>query len=169
MSFILETERLILRELDLPDANGMFELDSDPEVVKYLNRAPVSSIEESIEVIKFIRSQYQKFGIGRWAVIEKNTGEFIGWSGLKLATDNINGHTNFYDIGYRLISRHWGKGYATESAKVALAYGTDILKTDKIYGMCHIENLASKKVLEKIGLVSTTIFMHDNCPHYWFE
>ena len=78
MQFHVETERLILRELKQVDLEGMFELDSNPEVHKYLGNKPVKTIEESQKRIESIRNQYQKHGIGRFGVIEKSSGDFMG-------------------------------------------------------------------------------------------
>ena len=95
MKKTIETERLILRELELSDAEGMFELDSNPNVHLYVGNRPVKHIDESIEYIKFVQKQYKDLGTGRWAVVLKETNEFIGWSGIKFITDEINNHKNF--------------------------------------------------------------------------
>ena len=84
MKFYLETERLILRELLETDLEGMFELDSNATVHKYLGNNPITTREQAAENIRYIREQYDKLGIGRFAAIEKSSGDFIGWSGLKL-------------------------------------------------------------------------------------
>ena len=151
-TFHIETERLILRNLLPSDVDGMFELDSDPEVHKYLGNKPLKNISQSEKVIKLIIKQYEDYGIGRWAVINKQTNEFMGWSGLKFNTNTLNDHTNFYDIGYRIIKRFWGKGYATESAFAGLDYGFNTLKLKTIYGITELNNQASHQVLLKIGL-----------------
>ncbi|MDV7390491.1 GNAT family N-acetyltransferase, partial [Arthrospira platensis SPKY1] len=78
-----ETERLILREIMPSDIDGMFKLDSDPEVHKYLGNKPVTDRKQIINVINFIRKQYIDNGIGRWAIVDKKTNDFIGWTGLK--------------------------------------------------------------------------------------
>lgn len=169
MKIFAETERLILRELMDNDDAGMFELDSDAGVHKYLGNKPVTSIEQSREAINYIRSQYKENGIGRWAVIEKATGSFAGWSGLKLCTTEINNHRNFYDIGYRLIRKHWGKGYATESAMAALKYGFGELGLKEIYGMADAGNAASNHVLRKIGLTFIETFYDDGILHNWYK
>ena len=169
MKIFAETERLILRELVPADDAGMFELDSDPEVHLYLGNKPVTSIEQSREAIAFIRLQYIENGIGRWAVIEKATGDFIGWSGLKLLTTEVNHHILFYDIGYRLIKRYWGKGYATESALAALSYGFNELKLTEIYGMADVDNLGSNNILKKIGLNFIETFDYDGVMHNWYK
>ena len=73
MKIFAETERLILRELLKSDADGMFELDSDPLVHQYLGNKTISNINQSIELIDFVRQQYIDHGIGRWAIIDKST------------------------------------------------------------------------------------------------
>ncbi len=153
MKFHIETERLLLRELRLTDLEGMFALDSDPEVHKYLGNKPVKSIDESKKILESVLTQYKERGIGRFAVIEKSTGDFVGWSGLRLNTEyNMNGFTEYYDVGYRLIKRFWGKGYATESGKASVDYAFNVLKLPEIYATTEIGNQASHNALLKLGL-----------------
>ena len=92
---VLETERLILREIIPDDRNGLFAIDSDPDVNIYLGRNPVEDIEQIDDLIKFIRKQYIDNGIGRWAIIDIKTNDFIGWTGLKFVTDLTNKHKNY--------------------------------------------------------------------------
>lgn len=164
-----ETERLILREIVHEDEDAFFELDSDPEVHRYLGNNPVKNIQETRDIIKAIRKQYIDNGIGRWAMIEKNTDRFIGWTGLKLVRENINGHINFYDLGFRLIRKYWGKGYATESAIASLSYGFDKLNLLEIYGMADHENAGSIHVLTKAGLTYIETFYHVGIKHYCYK
>lgn len=152
VKIFVETERLILRELIPADAEGMFALDSNPEVLRFLGGNPKTHIDEAMADIELVRKQYVENGIGRWAMVEKSSGEFMGWTGLKLFTMEVNGHINYYDVGYRLIPGYWGKGYATESAIASVEYGFDVLKVNEIIGTVHPENIASKRVLEKAGL-----------------
>lgn len=169
MKIILQTPRLILRELQFSDDTCMFEMDSDPEVHKYLGSTPFAKIEQSREQIEFVRSQYKTNGIGRWAVIEKSSGSFLGWSGLKLVKDPINSHILFYDVGYRFMRKHWGKGYATESAKAAIKYGFEVLKLKDIFGIVDIKNDVSKKVLEKAGLSWIETFEFEGEQTDWYQ
>ena len=166
----IETERLILRALSHTDAERLFLLDSNPEVMKYVGQPVLTQIEETQEVIKFIRKQYEENGIGRWAVIEKKSGLLIGWCGLKLITYLINGHQNIYDLGYRFLPDFWGKGYATESAKAVLKYGFEEMNLDKIYAYADVNNTNSNKILkEKLGFEEKGSFVDgdDNC--FWYE
>ena len=105
MKIFVETDRLILREIQESDEDGFFELDSNTNVHTYLGRKPVTNMEQVREVIKMVRLQYRDNGIGRWAITDKSTNEFIGWTGLKLIKETINHHTDFYDLGYRLIEK----------------------------------------------------------------
>lgn len=78
MKIFAETERLILREILPTDIDGMLALDSDPEVHKYLGNKPISSRNQAAAIIEFIRQQYVDNGIGRWAIIDKKTNDFVG-------------------------------------------------------------------------------------------
>lgn len=169
MRYFIETERLILRDMLATDDEGMFALDSDPEVHRYVGNKPVQTIEESRRVIEIIRSQYDTNGIGRWAVIEKNTGLFIGWAGLKLMKEMTNGHINYLDLGYRFIRQHWGKGYAKEAAKASAAYAWNELHAKDLFGMAEEHNIASRKVLESVGLVYREMFDWNDKPHAWYS
>jgi RimJ/RimL family protein N-acetyltransferase len=172
MKFYLETERLILRELLPTDIEGMFELDSNEDVHRYLGNKPVKTKKEAEKIIQSIIDQYQSRGIGRWAVIEKASGDFIGWSGLKLnqgEKESLNGKQDFYDIGYRFIPRYWGKGYATESALAALEYGFKVKQYEIIAGIALINNIGSNKVLQKIGLNYIEDFDCEGDRASWYE
>ena len=167
MDIILETPRLILRELVASDAPGMFELDSNPEVHRYLGNKPISSIKESEDVIEFVRKQYLENGIGRWAMVLKSNNAFMGWAGLKLIKEETNGHLNYYDLGYRLIQKFWGQGFATEAAAASRDYCFSVLQSDVLYATTHIKNLASQNVLEKTGLKKLETFMLEDEELYW--
>ena len=164
-----ETERLILREILPTDIEGLFELDSDPEVHRYLGNSPVTDKNQIVEVIYFIRQQYIDHGIGRWAIIDKKTNQFIGWTGLKFVTDLTNNHSNYYDLGYRLIKKYWGKGIATESAIASLDYAFNKLKADNVFAIADCNNNGSNKVLRKVGLNFIENFVLDGTEHNWYK
>ncbi|REH56081.1 RimJ/RimL family protein N-acetyltransferase [Tenacibaculum gallaicum] len=172
MKFYLETERLILREFKKNDLEGIFELDSNPEVHKYLGNKPITTYKQAEDNIAFIQEQYKERGIGRFACIEKTSGDFIGWSGLKLnqgEKETLNGFTNFIDIGYRFIPRFWGKGYASEAAFACLDFGFKKLNYDIIYGAAETENIGSNKILQKIGLRYVNDFVFEGHEAKWYE
>lgn len=169
MNIQIETERLLLRPIVPSDAKGMFTLDSNPNVNKYLGNNPVESIQESMGYIDLITKQYENNGIGRFAVVLKETNEFIGWSGIKLLTEPENNYVNVYEIGYRLQENHWGKGYGSEAAKAWIDYGFTKMNIEKIYASVHKENEASKRILEKLGMQITSDFLWNGIPCYWLE
>lgn len=153
MNLMLETERLLLRPLELSDAAAMFAMDSNPNVHKYLWQTPTQHIEETLKIIENVQAQYVRNAIGRFATLLKDTGEFIGWTGIKFIDDHIeNGNTNFFDYGYRLDENFWGKGYATEASIAWLAYGFDQMNIDKMNAYTHQQNAASNHILQKIGM-----------------
>ena len=164
----IETERLILRELISSDDVGMFELDSNPEVHLFLGNKPVKSIEESRQYIKNIRQQYVDNGIGRWAVILKESNEFIGWSGIKLIKEPINNHQDFYEIGYRFIQKHWGKGYATEAGLAFVDFAFNEMKVLNLYAYADAGNKGSRNVLEKLGMHYVNSFECDGEEEVWY-
>lgn len=158
----------MLREIVHSDIDGMFELDSDPEVHKYLGNKPVQDKQQIAAVIDFIRKQYVDYGIGRWAIVDKETNEFMGWAGLKYVTEETNGQRNFYDLGYRLIRRHWGKGIATEAAQACLDYGFNDMKLEKLHGIADCQNIGSNKILAKIGFDLVETFNFDDIACNWY-
>ena len=168
MKIFIETNRLILRAIEESDVQGIFELDSDPEVHKYLGRKPIKSMEEAKTIIRYIQNQYAENGIGRWAVIDKATNEFVGWSGLKYEKE-VREEMDYYDLGYRLKKKFWGKGIATETALESLKYGFQVLNLEEIYAGAHIDNIGSNKVLQKVGLKFIETFEYDKAPHHWYK
>jgi ribosomal-protein-alanine N-acetyltransferase len=169
MKIFVETKRLILREILPTDIDGLFELDSDPEVHKYLGNKPIKDKTQIVDIINFIRQQYIDNGIGRWAIIDKKTNDFIGWTGLKLVTELTNNHQNYYELGYRLIKRYWGQGIATETALASLKFAFDKLKTDEVYAIADCTNNGSNKILLKVGLQFIETFDHNGIKHNWYK
>jgi [ribosomal protein S5]-alanine N-acetyltransferase len=153
---IAETKRLILREITTGDAEQAYLLNLDPEVIRYTGDEAFKSVEEAKDFLEKYES-YKKYGFGRWGVIDKNTNEFLGWCGLKYSPDS-----NEHDVGFRFFKKHWGKGYATESALVCLDLGFNKFNMPFIVGRAAKENLASIKVLKKIGL---TYLKDEMCHH----
>ncbi|UKJ07021.1 GNAT family N-acetyltransferase [Solitalea lacus] len=169
MKTIIETERLILRELEYTDENDLFEMDSDPEVHLYIENNPVKSIDEIKKVIEMLKKQYVENGIARWAVVDKVTNECVGWSGLKYFREPLNNHINFYELGYRFKKKHWGKGFATESSIAILDYGFKNLNVDSIFAITDPKNANSKKVLTKLGFDFQETFDYEGDLTDWFK
>ncbi len=164
----IHTERLLIRELRETDLDGMFEMESNPNVHLYLEEKPLTKKDEVVKIIKYVRQQYQDHGIGRWAVEEKATGEFVGWTGFKMNTEPLNDHTNFIDLGYRFKESAWGKGYAGETALASMKYAFEQLAYDRIYGAADVNNIGSNKILQKVGLELVNSFNLDGVDHHWY-
>lgn len=169
MNWIIETERLYLREIDVQDVDDLFEMDADPQVHLYIENNPVQTKEQIVEVIQMLQRQYAENGIARWAVVDKQTGECVGWSGLKLFRTPLNGHVDFYELGYRFKTKHWGKGYATETSRAIIDYGFDRLNVTSLYAITHPENEKSIHVLNKLGFQFIEIFDYEGDVTNWFE
>ncbi len=150
---ILETNRLILQEFSALDAENLYQLNVNPEVIKYTGDPAFKSITEAEKFIANY-SDYKKNGFGRWAVVLKSSDTFLGWCGLKLNSEG------FIDIGFRFFEDQWGKGYATESANAVLNYGFNVLNLKEIIGRAASENKASVHVLEKLNM---TFWKSDTC------
>jgi len=169
MKIITETERLIIREIVSTDVDVMLELHADPEVHIYLGNKTITSEEEIMKAIHSLGQQYKDFGVGRWAMINKKTNEFIGWTGIEFVRKETNNHRNFYDLGYRLLKKFWGQGFATESAFASVDYAFDQLNATEIYGMADIANDGSNKILKKVGLKFIEIFDFEGIKHNWYK
>jgi RimJ/RimL family protein N-acetyltransferase len=150
---ITETPRLVLREFTIDDAYKIWELNSDPEVIKYTGDPPFETIEKAREFLLNYKD-YEKNGIGRWAVITKASNSFIGWCGLKFNEQNL------VDLGFRFFRKEWNKGYATEAAHACLEYGFVQLDLKEIIGRVARQNKASIKVLEKLSM---DYWKNDSC------
>ena len=168
MKKVIETERLLFRELAPSDVDVMFELDSDPAVVRYAGDKPLTHIDQARQRIENVMQEYQDLGVGRWAAVLKETNEFIGWAGLKYIKE-LNSHQDNYDLGYRFLKRHWGKGYGTESAKAFIRYGFDVMKLLRISAYIDVDHVASAKILDKCGLKLTNTFMDEGGLCAWYE
>jgi ribosomal-protein-alanine N-acetyltransferase len=159
MQIIFETARLVLRQFTLDDAPLIYQLNQDPEVVKYVHEPPLTSVEQAEEIIaNIIMPQYPN-KLGRWSINLKENNAFVGWCGLKYRAD-----LDEIDLGYRLMKSYWGKGIATEAASQTLQYGFQNLNLKTIIGKAHIDNLASIGVLEKIGMNFIANSIEDACP-----
>lgn len=155
MKHILETSRLVLRELNLGDAKDFYALNSNPKVIRYTGDSAFKNIGEAKQFLENYQD-YKLNGYGRWAVILKETNQFIGWCGLKFDNDET-------DIGFRFFEQEWNKGYATESALACLNYGFKELQLKCVIGRAMKTNIWSIRVLEKIGLEYDRDIEFDGC------
>lgn len=144
----MDTERLHLRPFSIADAPAYLPLVSDPAVLRFTGEQP-QSLEGARQVLleRPLRD-YERYGFGRMACIERSSGRLVGFSGLKYLED-----LQEVDIGYRFLPDCWGKGYATESAQALLRDGMARHGIRRVIGLVYPENAASARVLKKLGLV----------------
>jgi [ribosomal protein S5]-alanine N-acetyltransferase len=147
---VLETMRLLVREFDEEDVEPFFRLGSDPSVTRYTG----GTLRDRDHALEILRSNpladYRNHGYGRWACVLKDNGEIIGFAGLKHLED-----LREVDLGYRFLPAYWGAGLGTEAARAVLGYGLSHLGLKQIVALVHLENVASMRVLEKIGMEPT--------------
>ena len=169
MHFTIKTERLLLRPFAASDNEAMFRMDSNPRVHQYLGNKPLTTLAQCNQYITAIQKQYQDNGIGRFVVEIIETGEIIGWDGLKFIVEPENNHVNFYDIGYRFAEDYWGKGYGYEAAKAWLEYAFKEMKVATVYAVAHSENEGSNRILQKIGMQQNGQYLNDDMLCNWYE
>ncbi len=142
----MNTPRLLLRRFTIDDLDDFSLVCSDPEVMKYLEDGnPLSKEEILFHLEIYIRNSLRPHGFGRWAVINKEKDEFLGFCGLTL-------HHNLPELVFLLKKEYWGKGLASEASAAALWYGFELLQIDFIVAITRPENFAARRVLERIGM-----------------
>ena len=144
-----------MRQLSVDDASNFYSLNLDGDVLKYTGDKPFIDIQAAYDFLKNYE-QYEKYGVGRLAVMDKTNHDFLGWCGLKYNKD-----INEYDLGFRFFKKYWNHGLASETAIKCLDYGLNELNLKKIIARVRVENKASIRVLEKSGMTFKETFIFD--------
>ena len=144
----IETQRLILREFQRADCRELAPILADSKVMKFSPTGVISTSQTQKKIAGFMTC-YQRFGFGKWAVILKELNQVIGYCGIAIEQIDARAET---EIGYRLSSKYWGQGLATEAASAAIQYGFKTFKIPYILGIAESANIASIKVLKKVGM-----------------
>jgi RimJ/RimL family protein N-acetyltransferase len=145
----IETPRLILRRLLLSDFDNFYaKLYSNRDVMQYVRTGQPKTKDETLHELKVHIEHFDAHSFGFLAVLEKASGCFLGISGLKYLSD-----TDDVQVGFLFDKTTWGKGYATEVTKELIAYGFNGLRLKKIVAISRPENIGSRRVLEKCGLI----------------
>ena len=153
MDPMVTTDRLILRPWQDRDAAPFAALNADPRIAEFLPK--VLTREESDAQMARIRAHFAERGFGLWAVEARDTGAFVGSIGL--SCPRFAAHfTPCVEVGWRVASPHWGKGYATEAAAASVAYGFDTLGLAEIVSFTAVINHRSRRVMERIGMTHRT-------------
>ena len=162
MLVYLETDRLMLRRFTEADVGNLFDLDSDPEVMRFLTGGkPTPRDVIRNETLPRILHYYERYeGFGYWAAIEKFTGQFLGWLEFRPPE---GGNPGEVELGYRLRKSAWGKGYATEGSRALIRKGFTELGVRCVVAQTMAVNMASRRVMEKAGLTLERTF-HKEWP-----
>ncbi len=146
----LQTSRLLLHPWAFEDAPALFQILQEPDIFKYFPRTAPPRREWVDKYIAHHFAHWQERGYGHWAVVTKNDGQVAGWTGLEYLPE-----LDQTEVAYLLSKQVRGRGYATEAARAAIAFGFGTCHLPVIIGLVHPENVASVRVLEKCGLTFT--------------
>lgn len=150
MNIILETKRLILKQPTLSDFDELLQLWTDQQVMQYIGTGEIKTESQVKEFIVNMKSYSDKYGLGFYSVFEKETNDFVGQAGLFHLGLNVN--QSDIELAYRLHTKDWNKGYATELASALIEYGFKKLSLPKIVAILHPKNDRSRRVMEKVGM-----------------
>ena len=152
----VETTRLILRPFASDDLDGLAAINRDPQVIRFIGDGTPQSKEKTATRLNGYLEHGRRHAFGFWTAVEKTTRDMVGFCGLQFLENTAE-----VEVGYRLARRVWGMGLATEAAVASLRYGFYELKLDRIVAVVHPENVASQRVVEKIGLT------YEKDAHYY--
>lgn len=158
---MLETERLVLRQWRDCDLEPLAQLNSDPQVMEFFP-ALLTRAQSDALAIRF-KTSIESNGWGIWAALLKDTQAFIGFIGL-LQVDPPYPFAPAVEVGWRLLPRYWGHGYATEGGKASLHYGFNTLALPEIVSITARQNTRSRRVMERLGLHYSHEFDHPKIP-----
>ncbi|HRF96840.1 MAG TPA: GNAT family N-acetyltransferase, partial [Aggregatilineales bacterium] len=144
---ILTTERLILRRLHHDDAGAIMELFSDPQVLRFLNNSPTDTLKKATQLINWLDGAFDKQEAVQWAFVLRDENRFIGTGG-NYAWDRDDRHI---DIGYNILPKYWGKGYATEASHAMIKWTFENMNVHRIQSDCTDGHIASERVMLKCG------------------
>lgn len=156
---IYQTERLLVRSLTDDDADALYDLHRHDEVMRWLDRT--LSTGPSDEIARLARwREHERDGYGFFGIALRETGELVGVQVLKPFD-----HLPYVDLGWRLRPGHQGFGYATESARGAIAYAFGTLGLDELAAVTLPHNVRSRAVMERLGMTYTGDVVHAGLPH----
>jgi [ribosomal protein S5]-alanine N-acetyltransferase len=144
---VLQTERMVLRQMEMGDVDDLMGIFSDPEAMRYYPNT--KSRQETEEWVRRAHESYRDHGFGLWVAILEDSGEFVGQCGLTV--QEVEGK-NEVEIGYLFLREFWGRGLATEAARAVRDHGFHTLGYARLISLIDPGNLASRRVAEKIGL-----------------
>jgi len=144
----LETKRLRLRLFTPDDVQITYVLGTDPDIIKYAESEPLRDMQAARQRLEQgPLADYRKHGYGRFAVELKETGDVIGFCGIKYIEE-----IDLPEVGYRYLPEYWGRGIGTEAAQACVEFAREDLGVEKLVALIIPENIASIRVAEKLGM-----------------
>lgn len=147
----LQTERLVLRQFREDDLDAMAPIWADPEVMQHIGEGQTRDRASSEAMLARFQRHWDEHGFGLWAVVPLGSDEPVGWAGLSVPAF-LPAVMPAVEVGWLLARAQWGKGYATEAARAAAAYGFGELGLDRLISLVYLENTASAAVAERLGM-----------------
>ncbi|WP_396129294.1 GNAT family N-acetyltransferase [Exiguobacterium mexicanum] len=145
----IETDRLWLRQLDVNDAERLFSIFSDPNVLQYYGMEPHASISETEQMLSGMLEGIESGAVMRWGIVTKQSSELIGTIGFH----NRAPRHRRAEVGYELHPDHWRHGYATEALQAALGYAAQTGEMERVGAIVFTGNVASQQMLEQNGFI----------------
>lgn len=144
----LESERILLRRLNMRDATDIFEYSRDPEVARHVLWSAHTSPSESRSYIRYMLRRYRMGEPSSWGIVWKETGRVIGTIGFMwIQPENASA-----EVGYSLARAYWNRGVMTEALKLVLRFSFDRLRLNRVEAQHEVDNLASGAVMRKAGM-----------------
>jgi RimJ/RimL family protein N-acetyltransferase len=160
MDRVIDTGRLVLRRFTLDDLQPFYQLCSRPEVIRYAQSTPLASLEEARAMMHAAPlHDYATYGYGRFACVWKESGAVIGFSGVKYVPE-----IGATELGYRFLPEFWGMGLATEAGRASIEFARSDLGLERLVAMVHPANVASAKVLTKLGFAVEKQLRYSGLP-----
>jgi len=152
----IHTERLVLHPLALDDTETLHRIYQTENILQYFPPTTPPTLERIQRFIERQHEHWERDGYGNWGIVPKDETQVIGWVGLTFIPE-----LNETEVGYLLDKPYWGKGFATEAAQASIKFGFEVCGLDHIIALVHSDNIASRRVIEKCGL------MYQETIHIW--
>ncbi|KKI44198.1 guanosine monophosphate synthetase [Obesumbacterium proteus] len=162
----LVTTRLKLEPFNDTHYEGLRVMDSNPNVLRYITKGIVNTPEETWESIRRVQARWDKYGFSWWAIKEKSSNVIVGAACLQHLA-NVDGAP--LEIGWRLVPKHNGKGFATEAAKAIIDFAASRVRANYLVAVAHPENMPSQRVMQRLDMTFKAIEQHYDVPCVVYE
>lgn len=163
---IVETERLRLEPFEDAHYQGLRVMDSDADVMRYVNQGVVKTPDETWDTLRRVQQRWQQYGYSWWVIKKKLSGDIVGAACLQHLGNNDNAPL---ELGWRLLPNQRGQGFATEAARGIIDFAVKQTGTDYLVAVAHTENIPSQRVMQRLGMSYKGIEEHYDMPCVVYE